>query len=176
MFLDIRNFTTFAESAEPEQVVDYLNRLFHLSTSVVADRGGIVHQLLGDGFMAFFGPPVGHDDDCLRAVEAAMTIVERVEAACASGDLPPTSLGIGLHSGEVVAGTVGSDYHKEYKITGDVVNSALRVEGLNKEYDSRVLVTGPVWRGVPEGRFEATPLGSVVLRGLPPPSTSTSWP
>ena len=165
LFLDVRGFTTFAETAEPEEVVDYLNGLFTISTHAITERGGIVHQLLGDGFMAFFGPPVDHEGDCLHAVEAAMSIVERVGEACEAGRLAPTQLGIGIHAGEVVAGTVGSEYHKEYKITGDVVNSAARVEGLNKTYDSQVLVTDAVWREVPEGRFEAEFLGKVSLRG-----------
>ena len=165
MFLDVRGFTTFAETAEPEEVVDYLNDLFGIATASVAERGGIVHQLLGDGFMAFFGPPVVQGDDCARAVDASLETVDRVGEACRKGKLVPTKLGIGLHAGEVIAGTVGSEYHKEYKITGDVVNTAARVEALNKTYDSQILATESVWREVPEGAHEAESLGDVPLRG-----------
>ena len=133
MFLDVRDFTSFAEGAEPEVVVEFLNRFFGLTIEAVTSRGGIVHQLLGDGFMAIFGAPLATPDDCTNAVEAALDIVARVEAEVAAGHLRPTRVGIGLHAGEVVAGTVGSAQHKEYKVTGDVVNVAARVEGLSKE-------------------------------------------
>ena len=162
MFLDVRGFTTFAERAEPEAVVDFLNALFAITTDAVTSRGGIIHQLLGDGFMAIFGAPISTPEDCLRAVEAALDIVRRVQG---EAGLPLTDLGVGLHTGEVVAGTVGSPQHKEYKVTGDVVNVAARVEELNKVYGSHVLATDAVMARLPEGRFEATPLGEVRLRG-----------
>jgi class 3 adenylate cyclase len=165
MFLDLRGFTNFSEGAEPEAVVAYLNALFSFMIEAVAERGGIVHQLLGDGFMAVFGAPLSREDDCERAVEAALAIVERVAAESAAGHIPPTRVGIGLHAGEVVAGVVGSDHHKEYKVTGDAVNVAARVEQLNKDYDARLLITEAVWRRVPEGRFEAEDLGPVPIRG-----------
>lgn len=165
LFLDIRDFTTFAEGAEPEAVVDYLNRFFGITIEAVTSRGGIVHQLLGDGFMAVFGAPLAAPDDCTRAVEAALDIAARVQAEVDAGRLRPTRVGVGLHAGEVVAGTVGSPLHKEYKVTGDVVNVAARVEGLTKEHDASVLVTDAVWAQLPPGRFPAEPLGVVRLRG-----------
>ena len=165
LFLDIRDFTTFAEGAEPEAVVEFLNLFFGLTIEAVTSRGGIVHQLLGDGFMAVFGAPLAAADDCTRAVEAALEIAARVEAEVEAGRLRPTRVGVGLHAGEVVAGTVGSSHHKEYKVTGDVVNVAARVEGLTKEHDARVLVTGAVWDRLPPGRFPADALGETRLRG-----------
>ncbi len=165
LFLDVRDFTTFAEQADPEAVVDFLNRFFSLTIDAVTSRGGIIHQLLGDGFMAIFGAPLATPDDCTNAVEASLDIVRRVEAEVARGELRPTRVGIGLHAGEVVAGTVGSAQHKEYKVTGDVVNVASRVEGLNKTLDACVLATSAVWARVPEGRFEAKRHVGVPLRG-----------
>lgn len=165
MFLDVRGFTAFSERAEPEAVVDYLNALFGITTEAVTSRGGIIHQLLGDGFMAIFGAPISTPEDCTRAVEAALDIASRVATEVEGGRLHPTQVGIGLHSGEVVAGTVGSAQHKEYKVTGDVVNVAARVEQLNKTYGSRVLATGSVVSGLPEGRYALDPLGTVELRG-----------
>ena len=165
MFLDVRGFTAFSERAEPEAVVDYLNALFAITTGAVTSRGGIVHQLLGDGFMAIFGAPLSTPDDCAQAVEASLDIAARVAAEVEAGRLLPTRVGIGLHAGEVVAGTVGSPQHKEYKVTGDVVNVAARVEGLNKAFDSCVLATGAVVSRLPEGRFSVDPLGEVPLRG-----------
>lgn len=165
MFLDIRGFTTFAEQAEPEAVVSFLNRFFGRTIEAVTAREGIVHQLLGDGFMAIFGAPIASDADCLNAVEAARDIVRRVEADVAAGTLRPVRVGIGLHAGPVVAGTVGSEQHREYKVTGDVVNVAARVEGLNKQFDSQILVTDAVWKRLPAGHVAAEALGAVALRG-----------
>ena len=165
MFLDLRGFTAFAEGAPPEAVVDFLNRFFGLTVEAVTSRGGIVHQLLGDGFLAVFGAPLATPDDCTHAVEAALDIVERIRAEVASGAMRETRLGIGLHAGEVVAGTVGSQHHKEYKVTGDVVNVASRVEGLCKAHDAQILASEAVWSRLPPGRFSADALGAVPLRG-----------
>ena len=165
MFLDLRGLTNFSEGAEPEAVVDYLNTLFSFMIAAVAERGGIVHQLLGDGFMAVFGAPLSREEDCARAVEASLAIVERVGAESAAGRIPPTRVGIGLHAGEVVAGTVGSDHHKEYKVTGDAVNVAARIEQMNKAHDSQLLVSEDVWSRVPAGRYPADDLGPVPVRG-----------
>ncbi len=165
MFLDLRGFTTFAEQAEPEEVVDYLNAFFAQTTEAVTSRGGIIHQLLGDGFLAVFGAPIAHEDDCTRAVDAALDIVQRIETECSTGRLRPTNLGIGLHAGEVVAGTVGSSLHKEYKITGDVVNVAARIEQLCKDYDAQILVSEAVWERQTVDRADFQDLGQVQIRG-----------
>ena len=165
MFLDLRGFTSFAEKAEPEEVVDYLNTFFALTTEAVTSRGGIIHQLLGDGFLAVFGAPIAHEDDCTRAIDASLDIVRRIDRECTEGRLRPTQLGIGLHAGEVVAGTVGSTQHKEYKITGDVVNVAARVEQLCKDYNARVLVSEEVWKRQSTERNDVEDLGPVPIRG-----------
>jgi class 3 adenylate cyclase len=166
MFLDLRGFSTKAEVWAPEEVVAYLNAVFDLAISEVAARGGVVHQLLGDGLMALFGIPVSMGADCVAAVAAALAIDRAVAAAVASGALPPTEIGIGLHAGEVVAGPVGSAVHKEYKATGDVVNVASRIEGLNKELGSRVLASAAVWARLPEEeRPPAEALGALPIRG-----------
>lgn len=169
MFMDVRGFTQFSEHAEPEAVVEYLNTLFEISTPAVTRHSGIIHQLLGDGFMAIFGAPLATPDDCTQAVDAALEIVEGVEAAVEAGRLVRMDVGIGLHAGEVVAGTVGSPQHKEYKVTGDVVNVAARIEQLNKTYGSQLLITGAVQTCLPAGRHSVEALGPVSLRGRADP-------
>ncbi len=169
MFLDLRGFVSFAEQAAPEEVVAYLNRVFEFMIEAVNRHHGIIHQLLGDGFMALFGAPLSRGNDSLNAVKAALAIVERVEREQAAGDLPPTRIGIGLHAGEVVAGTVGSHIHKEYKVTGDVVNLAARIEQLSKQFDARLLVSETVWREAGAERLRAEPLGAIDVRGRAEP-------
>ena len=165
MFLDIRGFMTFSEQHTPEEVVDYLNTLFEFMIKLVNRYHGIIHQLLGDGFMAIFGAPLSHGNDSQNAVKAALAIIDRVRAACAVGRIPPTRVGIGLHAGEVVAGTVGSVIHKEYKVTGDVVNLAARIEQLTKQHDAQLLVSDAVWMALEPGQFEGASIGAVDVRG-----------
>lgn len=165
MFLDVRGFTTFAEHAEPEAVLDYLNTLLWFMIEEVNRHHGVVHQLLGDGLMALFGAPVSQGNDARNAVRAALAIVERLRAAVETGAVPPTEVGIGLHAGEVVAGLVGSQVHREYKVTGDVVNLASRIEGLNKELGTSVLASDAVREALGADAPEAEPLGPVPIRG-----------
>jgi class 3 adenylate cyclase len=165
MFLDIRDFTAFSEQRAPETVVDYLNTIFHHTIDLVNRHHGIIHQLLGDGFIALFGAPFSHGNDCQNALNAALAIVESVRDLCTESHLPPTKVGIGLHAGEVVAGLVGSNIHKEYKVTGDVVNLAARIEQMTKQYDAQVLISAAVWDALDTTNLTAEPLGEVDVRG-----------
>jgi class 3 adenylate cyclase len=169
MFLDIRGFTAFSEQRAPETVVDYLNTVFDRTIALVNRNHGIIHQLLGDGFMALFGAPFSRGNDCRNALNAALAIVEAVRDACTQNHLPPTKVGIGLHAGEVVAGLVGSNIHKEYKVTGDVVNLAARIEKMTKQYDAQVLVSEAVWDALDATNLTAEPLGEVAVRGREEP-------
>lgn len=169
MFLDIRGFTGFSEQRSPEEVVDFLNTIFDRTIALVNRHHGIIHQLLGDGFMALFGAPFSRGNDCRNALNAAQAIVESVKVACEKGFLPPTRLGIGLHAGEVVAGLVGSNIHKEYKVTGDVVNLASRIEQLTKQYDAQVLLSEAVWNELGEPAPPVEPLGPTAIRGREEP-------
>ena len=165
MFLDLRGFTLLSEAWAPEDVVEYLNCLFDTAISVVVAHGGVVHQLLGDGLMALFGFPAPSEDAPRRAVDAALEILRSVDEACAAGRLAETRLGIGLHAGEAVVGPVGSAAHREYKVTGDVVNVAARIEKLCKGLDARVLVSEPLYDRLGAGAPPGTALGDVPLDG-----------
>ena len=165
LFADVRGFSGFAEIAAPEEVVAFLRRFFDLTIDCVNKNHGIVHQLLGDGMMAIFGAPVTHGNDAANAVAAAQEMVESIRNAVESGAIPPTRLGIGLHAGEVVAGTIGSAKHREYKVTGDVVNVAARIEQLNKEFDSTLLVSGTVYEALNPPPAGAEALGPITLNG-----------
>jgi adenylate cyclase len=165
MFVDIRGFTQFAEKRAPEETVAYLNTLFEFMIASVNRHHGIVHQLLGDGLMAIFGAPLSFGNDAANAVRAALEIVERVQREVEAKGIPPTRIGIGLHAGEVLAGTVGSALHKEYKVTGDVVNLASRIEQLNKEFNTQLLISETVWQAVRGQGTHAASLGKVPIRG-----------
>ncbi|GAB5534443.1 MAG: hypothetical protein Rubg2KO_06920 [Rubricoccaceae bacterium] len=169
MFLDLRGFTLRSESWPPEEVVAYLNTLFDLAISTIVGHGGVVHQLLGDGLMALFGFPTPEADAPARAVASALDIVNAVEAACASGELAETRLGIGVHAGEAVVGPVGSAEHQEFKVTGDVVNVTARIEKLCKVFDARVLVSEAVYERLDDDQRAGEPLGSVPLDGRKEP-------
>jgi adenylate cyclase len=165
MFLDIRNFTGFAEKRSPEEVVQYLESLFEFMIEIVNRHHGIINKFLGDGFMAVFGAPLSDGKDCLNAVEAAQEILERLRQEAEAGTILPTTVGIGLHAGEAVTGSIGSALRREYTVIGDVVNLASRIEKLNKEFDSQLLISEMVWQAVNEDRKKAVPMGEVQVRG-----------
>ncbi len=156
MFLDIRDFTAFAEKRSAEEVVAYLNTIFDGAVDAVVKRHGIVNKFLGDGFMAVFGAPIADGNPCAAAVEAGLDVLARIDKLAREGQIPPTRVGLGLHSGPAIVGNIGSAQRKEYTVIGDVVNVASRVEALNKELGSSMLVTEEVWRA--SGRTDVTPL------------------
>lgn len=163
MFLDIRDFTRFSSNKAPEEVVNYLNLLFESMINIINRNNGIINKFLGDGFMAVFGAPISTGDDVGSAARAALEIVSTLKSQIAAGLVPPTKIGIGLHAGVAVTGHIGTDTRKEYTIIGDVVNLASRIEQLNKEYGTEILVSEDVWKALhnPEGAA----LGEVSVRG-----------
>jgi adenylate cyclase len=146
MFLDIRNFTSFAEQRAPEEVVSYLESLFEFMIEIVNRHHGVINKFLGDGFMAVFGAPLSDGDDCLHAIAAAQEILTRVDLEVTHGNVLPTRVGIGLHAGEAVTGSIGTALRREYAVIGDVVNLASRIEQLNKQFGSQFLISETVWK------------------------------
>ena len=165
MFLDIRNFTGFAEKRSPEEVVQYLESLFEFMIEIVNKHHGIINKFLGDGFMAVFGAPLSDGKDCANALEAAQEILARVKKEVESGTILPTTIGIGLHAGEAVTGSIGSELRREYTVIGDVVNLAARIEKLNKNFDSQLLISEIVWQAVSRESNKAVPKGQVQVKG-----------
>ena len=168
MFVDIRGFTAAARDRAPTQVVDRLNAVFALLVAIVDRHHGIVNKFLGDGFLAIFGAPF---DDPAAVVNAVTTGREMLEALARSNaeSAWPIRIGIGIHVGEAVTGTVGSPRRKEYTVIGDTVNLASRLEALNKEFGSQLLVSQAVHESAPEAMREAQPLGGVTVRGYAEP-------
>lgn len=168
MFLDIRGFTAFAERRTPTEVVAYLNTLFATMIRLVNANNGIINKFLGDGFMACFGAPLSDGRDTQNAVRAALDIAHAVERMSADGTIAPTRIGIGLHAGTAVTGSVGSEERREYTIIGDTVNLASRVEQLTKQYGVPLLVTDAVWQVV-KADYASRALDPVTVRGREEP-------
>ena len=166
MFLDVRDFTPYASSHTPEEVLDYQNKLFGSLIDIVNKHNGIINQILGDGFMATFGAPISRGNDCGNAVNAAMEILEWTQKVSNEGFIHPTRLGIGIHYGEAITGNIGTELRKQFSIVGNVVIRASRIEQLNKEFKSQLLISKEVLERVSgNGEVEGKSLGDIVLKG-----------
>jgi adenylate cyclase len=165
MFLDIRDFTRFSEKHSPKDTVTFLNTLFEPMIEIVNRHQGIINKFLGDGFMAIFGAPLSDGQDNQNAVNAALDIIETVNQKITQGEIPVIRIGIGLHSGKAVTGNVGSNQRKEYTVIGDVVNLASRLEQLNKQFDSQLLISGTVWESLDKTTNPVIDKGTVYVKG-----------
>jgi adenylate cyclase len=163
MVLDIRDFTHFSEARPAEEVVLHLNTLWGFMVRTVNDHHGIVNKFLGDGFLAVFGAPLANGNNSSNAMAAAKRILTELDELAAAGTVAPTEIGIALHSGEAIVGNIGSADRKEYTVIGDVVNVAFRIEALNKEFGSRLLISDVVRRAANVEYGERIP--NVYIRG-----------
>lgn len=168
MFVDIRGFTAAARMRSPQEVVDRLDAAFAVLVEIVDRNGGIVNKFLDDGFLALFGAPFDDPEAAQRAVTAAREMLAAIEQHNV-GNAWPLRIGIGIHLGDVVAGSVGSPRRKEYTVIGDTVNFASRIEGLNKEFGSQLLISDAVHQAVDNADVGAVSLGDVPVRGYDQP-------
>ncbi|MBI1939368.1 MAG: adenylate/guanylate cyclase domain-containing protein [Ignavibacteriales bacterium] len=169
MFLDIRDFTHFAEKMQPEEIIKYQNNVFSFMIEIITKNNGIINQFLGDGYMATFGAPITRGNDCLNAVKASLEIIKTIEQKNKEGIISQTRIGIGLHAGEVVAGNVGTDVRKQYSISGNTVILASRIEELNKEFGTQLLISKEVLEQIEQNGYNAEFFGSVPLKGREKP-------
>ena len=169
LFMDIRGFTRLVENKTPEEFVAYQNAVFGAAIEVVDRNHGVINQFLGDGFMATFGAPVATGRDCRNALGAARELLAAMKALSDSGRIPATRIGIGLHAGEAVSGNIGSPARQQYSVSGNVVILASRIEQLNKDYGSQLLVSAEVLREAGEPLGGAEPMGAVQVKGRDEP-------
>jgi adenylate cyclase len=169
MFMDIRNFTPLVERKSPEEIVAFQNVVFAEAVDTVNRNHGIINQFLGDGFMATFGAPIATGSDCSNALAAARELVAGIRALSEAGRIPPIKIGIGLHAGEAVSGNIGSALRKQYSITGNVVILASRIEQLNKDYGSQILISGEVLAAAGVDARGHETLGPVHVKGRAEP-------
>jgi adenylate cyclase len=170
MFVDFRGFTAGASTRTPREVVDRLDGAFAVLVDILDRHGGIVNKFLGDGFLALFGAPLDAPDAAHRAVAAAREMLA-ANAHANEATHWPLRIGIGIHFGEVVAGNIGSPRRKEYTVIGDTVNFASRLEALNKELDSQLLISAEVRAVLGEDCRDAVSRGDVAVRGYDRPVT-----
>jgi adenylate cyclase len=169
-FSDLRGFTTHCSTCDPEQVVSDINEYLTLATKVIRAHGGTVHKFIGDGVMAVFGDPVPQPDHADRAVAASLEIqreMQRLRGGRSEAEWE-MFVRIGLHSGELVAGDIGSEDMLEYTVMGETVSVAARLEGLNKELGTEILLSADTAEML-DDRFELRALGEVEVRGRPEP-------
>lgn len=161
LFADIRGFTKLSEGMKAPKVVSLLNEIFQIASDCILEQGGTIDKYMGDSVMAYFGAPVTHTDHALRAVTAAVDIVAAINERnlaiqkSAGHEQVAVDLGIGVHTGVVVVGNIGSDRRTDFTAVGDAVNVAQRLEKLAK--GGEILVSEAVWRrvrGSIEMRFE----------------------
>lgn len=143
MFSDIRGFTTIAESQTPADTIELLNTYYTLMFEAIGARKGVVNQMVGDGLMAIFGAPVEQDDHCDQAVRAALEMTEMIDLfnldQAAQGKVT-IRIGIGIASGNVVAGYTGTQSRATYTCVGDTVNLAARLEAHTKVVGQPILI------------------------------------
>jgi adenylate cyclase len=167
LFSDIRSFTSISETMEPRALLDFLNEYFTGMVDSVMLHHGVVDKFIGDAIMAVFGAPVPHPDDPLNAVKAALdmrTRLEKINVAFKARGLPELRTGIGLHSGQVIAGNMGHAERMEYTVIGDAVNLASRLEGMTKELKCDVILSEDLFRQV-ERYVNAEPLHKIKVKG-----------
>jgi adenylate cyclase len=173
LFSDIRGFTSYSETREPAEVIEVLNHYLSEMTDAIMDHGGTLVAYMGDGSMAVFGAPIPQDDHADRAVAAAREMLEsRLPAFCEwmreSGHGDGFKIGIGLNSGEVMSGQVGSERRMEYTTIGDTTNTASRLEGMTKGSGHHVFVADWTRAALHDGA-PLVPVGEFEVRGREQP-------
>ncbi len=171
LFADIRRFTPLAEKLPPARILELLNAYFTTMIDVIAIHGGMVDKLMGDSVMALFGAPVTLGDDPLRAVRCALDMQRAIvdfNIGQRQKGMPPLEMGIGINTGPVVAGNIGSASRMEYTVIGDTVNVAARLQGLAGP--GEILISEQT-RQMVEQAVETEALPPIRLKGKEKPVT-----
>ena len=167
LFCDIRGFTTYSECHAAPEVVHLLNTFFTAAVPAMEAEGGTVNSYIGDAVMVLFSAPAEQPDHAARAVRAAIEVVRRVHAMAERWrelDAVDFRIGVGIHTGKVVVGTVGSPHRLDYTAIGDTVNTAARLESANKELHTEVLISQATFEALPENERQR-------IANLGPPRT-----
>ncbi len=167
LFADIRGFTAFAERMRPEAVVQQLNEFLSTMVEVIFANGGCLDKYMGDAVMAFWGAPVEAPQHAERACRAAWAMLAALDALNARWRMEgksPMDIGIGIHTGEMIVGNIGSERRMDYTVIGDSVNLAARLEVLNKEWGTHILISRATCHAA-GAMIKVRPLGAVSIKG-----------
>ncbi|OAI43140.1 hypothetical protein AYO41_02785 [Verrucomicrobia bacterium SCGC AG-212-E04] len=168
LFSDIRNFTALSETLPAPELVRFLNAYFSHVTRPIMDSGGVINKFMGDAVMAIFSPVFGLQDHVAAAVRASLGMRAALADFNRTGEYLPVLAGVGLHTGRLVAGNVGTDRRMEYTVLGDTVNVASRIESQTKEQQTDILVSGAVVGALDLAHFAGVVFktcGPILLRG-----------
>ncbi|HNF27346.1 MAG TPA: adenylate/guanylate cyclase domain-containing protein, partial [Leptospiraceae bacterium] len=171
LFSDIRSFTSISESMKPDEVVSFLNEYLSAMTDTVFHYGGTLDKFVGDAIMTVFGAPVERGDDAVRAVQTAVSMIKALaEFNRLHNHLKaPLEIGIGIHTGEVIAGNIGSEKRLDYTVIGDNVNLSSRIESLTKYYKCSILISQSTYDELEKessaGTFAAREADNVTVKG-----------
>lgn len=165
LFIDIAGFTSLTESKGPRSTVDILNAYFDAATEIISKHDGVVTQFQGDAILAVFNVPIENDAHAQRAFDAAIEILAKVRESTFAGD--QLAVRIGLNSGPLIAGNVGGGGRRSYTVHGDTVNLAARLEALNKQHGTSILVSQSTAALLPEANLER--IGEAHIKGVSAP-------
>jgi adenylate cyclase len=167
LFCDIREFTTVSEKGEPEAIVAQLNEYFSRMVPIVFAHKGTIDKFVGDMIMALFGAPLDDPDHADHALETALAMsagLAQLNREWTAKGRPALDIGIGINTGDMVAGNLGSEDIMSYTVIGDQVNLGARLESLNKDFHTRVIVSDAT-RTALKGHYDIHALGEVVVKG-----------
>ncbi|MDZ4725417.1 MAG: adenylate/guanylate cyclase domain-containing protein [Leptospira sp.] len=169
LFSDLRDFTKLSENRTPTQVLHILNRYFQEMSNAVETHGGFINKFIGDAILAVFGTPIPLNSPVSTALQTAYSMMEnlkKLNLEFATESLPELRMGIGIHTGQVLAGNIGSLSRMEFTVIGDTVNTASRVEGLCKGLGKELLITEACYMGLLDAeKKNFTYLGEFELKG-----------
>lgn len=166
-FSDIRGFTAFSEKRSPEEVVEMLNEYFGVMVKIINSHGGVVDKFIGDAIMAVWGAPKSSDRDAHQAVRACLEMrraLEELNERRIARSQPPINIGMGLHAGKAISGTIGSDERMEYTVIGNTVNTASRIEASTKAFGADLLISDTVIERIGED-FKTELAGAAEVKG-----------
>jgi adenylate cyclase len=175
VFTDIRGFTSLSAGKPPTEVLGWLNQYMTAMDEVIREHGGLLNKFIGDGLMILFGLPLsqGQQADARRALRASLRMLERVELLNRqnAGDptIPQLRIGIGLHTGSLTAGSIGSINRQEYSVIGETVNLASRLESLNKQCGTEILMSEATYLLLRDDFTGFELLGAKKIAGLDQP-------
>jgi adenylate cyclase len=167
LFSDIRGFTAVTEKGNPEELVAQLNEYFSRMVEIVFRHRGTVDKFVGDMVMALFGAPLDDGEHAEHAVQAAIDMVKELRElnkSWAARGMAQLDIGIGINSGDMIAGNIGSSSIMSYTVIGDNVNLGARLESLNKDYQTRIIMSDAT-RSRLTHTYDTRPLGDVTVKG-----------